>query len=99
MKYRHFILIFLILVMPESINGQTTFYKTFSGSNSDIGISVYQDSLGSILISGFSNFPGTGLSDLYLIKTNNNGDTIWTRIFGGIRIPVVQFLSQEVVLI
>ena len=62
----------------------TLWTKTYGGSDDDIGRCVQQTSDGGFIIVGYTESYGFGGRDIYLIKTNANGDTIWTRNFGGI---------------
>lgn len=58
--------------------------KTFGGNNSDIGNSVVQTEDGGFFIIGFKDFiPGQlNTGDVWLIKTDSNGDTLWTKTYG-----------------
>jgi hypothetical protein len=57
--------------------------KTFGGSAGDYGRSVQQTLDGGYIITGYTSSYGVGGQDVYLIKTNANGDTLWTKTFGG----------------
>jgi hypothetical protein len=57
--------------------------KTFGGSRSDRGYSVRQATDGGYIIVGDSESFGTGLTDVYLIKTDANGHMMWSKTFGG----------------
>lgn len=63
--------------------GNTVWTKTFGGSSLDIGNSVKQTLDGGYVIVGYTDSYGAGSSDLWLIKTDALGDTIWTKTFGG----------------
>src|SRR5437764_244417 len=63
--------------------GQITFQKTYGGTGDDVGRSVRQTSDGGYIIAGYNDSFGAGVQDIYLIKTNASGDTLWTRTFGG----------------
>jgi hypothetical protein len=61
----------------------TAWTRTFGGSSDDAGYSVQQTTDGGYIITGYTRSYGTGWFEVYLIKTNANGDTSWTKIFGG----------------
>jgi hypothetical protein len=79
-------LLFLTLIyffLPVESFGQTTFERFFGGSESDGGNFVQQTSDGGFVITGSTSSFGAGGVDIYLIKTNSSGDTLWTRTYGG----------------
>jgi hypothetical protein len=59
--------------------------KTFSGSNSDWGCSVQQTFDGGYIIIGTYDWSQhwASPSDVYLIKTDPNGNSEWQKTFGG----------------
>jgi hypothetical protein len=64
--------------------GDTLWTKTFGDIYDDIAMSVQQTSDDGYIIAGatFPSWPGE--SDVYLIKTDSQGDILWTRTYGGI---------------
>jgi len=76
------ILITLIFNIPILGFGQG-FQNTFGGDSLDMGYSVQQTNDGGYVLTGSTNSYGNGDSDVYLIKTDGNGDSLWTRTFGG----------------
>ncbi len=77
---------FIILISTEIVFAQpdTLWTKTFGGNYRDLGYYVQQTSDGGYIITGVTESYGAGSSDVWLIKTDGYGDTIWTKTFGGI---------------
>ncbi|MFI5205754.1 MAG: hypothetical protein ACHQVK_02335, partial [Candidatus Paceibacterales bacterium] len=72
----------VFLIRTNSM-GDTLWTKTYGGTGQDVGYDVQQTSDGGYLIAGYTSSFGAGNDDVYLIKTNSAGDTLWTRTFGG----------------
>ena len=72
-----------IYLIKTNTNGDTLWSKTYGGIGNEFGNSVQQTTDGGYVIAGYTNSFGTGETDVYLIKTNENGDTLWTKTFGG----------------
>ena len=73
-----------VYLIKTTANGDTLWTKTFGGANYDYGYSVQQTADGGYIIAGTTESFGTGGYDFYLIKTDANGDTLWTKTFDGI---------------
>ncbi len=76
-------LIILFLLFPLLIHAQITFERWYGGSSEDIGRSVIQTSDGGYVVTGYTSSFGSGLRDVYIIRTDSLGDTLWTRTYGG----------------
>ena len=74
-----------VLLTKTDGNGIELWTKTFGGTNSDGAQSVQQTTDGGFIITGTTESfgLGNGTGDVYLIKTDENGDSLWTRTFGG----------------
>ncbi len=64
-------------------NGEIVWTKVYGGSSADGAYSIQQTVDGGYIISAHVNSFGAGLHDVYLIKTDAQGDTLWTKIYGG----------------
>ncbi len=58
--------------------------KSFGGLNNELGYAVQQTNDSGFIAVGNTNSFGAGSTDIYLVKTNSLGDSMWTRTFGGL---------------
>jgi hypothetical protein len=69
------------LVKTDSL-GDTLWTRTYGGPYDDIARSVWQTLDGGYIVTGSTKSYGVGYNNLYLVKTNEAGDTMWTKTFG-----------------
>jgi len=72
-----------VYLIKTNASGDTLLTRTFGGGGDDVGYSVQQTTDGGYIVSGWTNSFGNGSYDVYLIKTNASGDTLWTKTYGG----------------
>ncbi|MCP4725767.1 MAG: hypothetical protein GY863_12060 [bacterium] len=60
-----------------------TFQLSLGGEGMDRGVSVVQTSDGGYVFIGVTESFGNGKADIYLIRTDQRGDTLWTKTYGG----------------
>jgi len=72
-----------VYLVKTDAGGDTLWTRTFGGDTEDVGNSVQQTSDGGYIITGFTESFGAGGTDVYLVKTDATGDTMWTRTYGG----------------
>jgi beta-lactamase regulating signal transducer with metallopeptidase domain/peroxiredoxin len=63
--------------------GNLEWQKSFGGRRDDGGNSVLQTPDGGYIIAGYTRSLGAGETDIYLIKTDGEGNLKWQRAFGG----------------
>jgi len=83
LKFQISLWIYLFLFFASSLSAQSTFYKKYNYSGDDFGHFVIETSDGGYAIIGSTNSTGAGNYDIWLLKTNANGDTLWTKTYGG----------------
>jgi hypothetical protein len=72
------------ILAPSFLPAQITFQRTYGGSWDDEGNSAQQTADGGYVIAGWTESFGAGYCDVYLIKTDARGDTLWTKAYGGL---------------
>jgi hypothetical protein len=72
-----------VWLLQTDAQGNMLFSKTFGGTDDDEGNAIIQTSDGGFLIVGNTRSFGAGGSDVWLIKTDANGQKIWDRTVGG----------------
>jgi hypothetical protein len=72
-----------VWLIKTNARGDTLWTRTFGGDSLDVGCTVQPTSDGGYIIAGGTRSFGRGGLDIYLIKTNASGDTLWTRTYGG----------------
>lgn len=74
--------VILALGCSTALGQDTLWTRTYGGAEGDNGYSVQQTSDGGYIIVGETSSFGGGAIDVYLVKTDGNGDTLWTRAIG-----------------
>jgi len=72
-----------IYLLKTDLEGNLDWNKTFGGSNQDYSTQVLETSDGGYLVLGVTDSFGAGSSDIYLLKTDLEGNLDWNKTFGG----------------
>jgi hypothetical protein len=69
------------LIKTDS-QGDSSWARTYGGESSDYCYIVEQTDDDGYIMAGYGSSFGHGSDDVYLVKTNSDGDTLWTRSIG-----------------
>ena len=83
--FKSFVLIFALLSIQNQFAqaSDTIWTNMFGGADDEFGHFAEQTNDGGYILTGWTKSFGAGLNDIWVIKTNSNGDTLWTKTFGG----------------
>ena len=71
-----------LYLIKTDANGDTLFAKSYGGTNYDKGTAIIQISDSGFVVTGSTYSFGNGTSDVYLLKINKKGDTLFSTTFG-----------------
>ncbi len=74
---------FDVYVLRINTYGDTIWTRKYGGCEWDMAFSVSLTSDGGFMVAGGTESFGEGSSDVWVLRLNSDGDTIWTRTYGG----------------
>jgi hypothetical protein len=72
-----------IYLIKTNAAGDTQWTRTYGGAQPEHGHCVRQTADSGYIICGTTLSFGAGAADIWLVRTDASGDTLWTRTFGG----------------
>jgi hypothetical protein len=81
------------IIRTDSL-GDTLWTRTYGGTNAEVAYSIEQTSDEGYIVVGSTSSYGAGASDVYIVRLNASGDTLWTRVYGGINTDRAQSVQQ-----
>ena len=81
-KLNYIILVSLLLICSTSIS-QTIFQKTIGGVSGEFCWNIKPTLNNGYIIVGNTSSYGPTNSNIYVVKLDNKGDTLWTKAYGG----------------
>lgn len=75
--------IYDVYLIKLDASGNEIWEKTYGGPASDCGYAVLQADDGGYIIAGNAESFGTGSPDVYLLKTDSEGNMVWQKTYGG----------------
>ncbi len=70
-------------VIRTDNSGNQLWLRQFGGTGNDFGNGIATTADGGMIVAGSTESSGAGGSDLFLVKLNAGGDSLWSRVYGG----------------
>ncbi|REK50528.1 MAG: PKD domain-containing protein [Bacteroidetes bacterium] len=90
-----------IWLVKQDTLGKIVWERSYGGSNMDIGTAFSQLPDGGFILSGYTasnngNFSGNkGNFDAFLIRTDNHGNILWQKLYGGSQVDLIYSMFQS----
>ena len=77
----------LLFLFTLTLTAQVEWARNYGGSGEDVATSIQQTSEGGYIVAGYTTSQDIGnnygLTDFWVLKLNENGDSLWQRNYGG----------------
>ena len=70
-------------LIKTNAEGDSLWSKRYGGNGNEVCSSIIQTADGGYALGGFTESFGNGYDDMWFVKTNADGDSIWSKTFGG----------------
>ncbi|MFZ5979020.1 MAG: FlgD immunoglobulin-like domain containing protein [Candidatus Zixiibacteriota bacterium] len=72
-----------VYLIKTNALGDMLWARAYGGAGGDLGYAVRPAAAGGYILIGTTGSFGEGYSSMYVVRTNANGDTLWTATYGG----------------
>ncbi len=71
-----------VYIVKTDANGLLQWSKTYGGAGREFGVCIRQANDGGYIVLGETDSFGHGKNDMYALRLDTHGDTLWTRTYG-----------------
>src|SRR5690242_18917259 len=71
------------MLLKTDATGAPVWSKVYGGTGQEYFLTAAQTNDGGYIAAGTTQSFGAGGNDIFIVRTNSTGDTLWTRILGG----------------
>ncbi|TKJ41938.1 hypothetical protein CEE36_07740 [candidate division TA06 bacterium B3_TA06] len=83
-----------IWLLKTDAQGDTLWTKTYGGQAPEYCYCGQQTVDGGYILAGYTESFGAGIRDIWLLKTDEAGDTLWTKTYGGPQYDAAYWVQQ-----
>lgn len=83
-----------VILVKTDINGDSLWKKTFGGERNELSKRVIENNEGEFVFTAATESFSVGGYDIWVVKTDSNGDTIWTKTYGGATDDIPEWIEQ-----
>jgi hypothetical protein len=87
---------FDVYLARSDSDGNILWTREYGGGCDDVANSIQQTSDGGYIITGHTESFGPGFEDVWLLRTDASGETLWTETYGGITADIGNNVQQTV---
>jgi len=83
-------------LVKTNANGDSLWSRTYGGRSTDICNSIIQTTDGGYVLAGQTSSFAEGRNDMWMVKVNADGDSLWSRTFGGMSSECCNSIIQTI---
>jgi hypothetical protein len=83
-----------VILVKTDLNGDSLWKKTYGGERNELSKRVIENNDGDFVFVAATESFTVGDYDIWVVKTDSNGDTIWTKTYGGLVDDIPEWIEQ-----